>query len=56
MFEDLEYYTLVCEYRQLKDDEVRNESNALRGRGYECHWERTCPPQFGAWMYNIETK
>jgi hypothetical protein len=25
MFEDLEYYTLVCEYRQLKDAEVKNE-------------------------------
>ena len=25
MFEDLEYYTLVCEYRQLKDDECRND-------------------------------
>jgi len=25
MFEDLEYYTLVCEYRQLKDAEAKNE-------------------------------
>ena len=25
MFDDLEYYTLVCEYRELKDAEVKNE-------------------------------
>jgi hypothetical protein len=25
MFEDLEYYTLLCEYRQLKDADAKNE-------------------------------
>ena len=48
MFEDLEYYTLVCEYRQIKDAEVKNELMPGRGRGNECPWERTCTPQFGA--------